>query len=641
MVKFWSLCLVLSTLGLLGSALTPSSFLSALDKQRLNKVFADSLASENTNSLAYAVLGFKALGETVPNSGSVCKKIQQIASSADASGGVSTAYHLAAAAKALEPACKVALNDKLTQAVKTALSSDGSVGNLYYATLAQVSLGQAVDKAALAKVLAAALKKDDSVTNLGYSFNLAADVLDAKDGAAIYDRIEDAIVQADEVDGKMLQFEGGLTVTHLVVTGAYKLSEKLGKTQAPVTKMQAVKFANYFLSRKSVQQSKPAFHLMEALTKLSGNKYHVPVTVTGAKATVSEATPSVQIRISDILGKALGKMDVTVESAMRTSDGETVLAKTKMTAVAADDGLYEVNMFKAEPGRGFYEMTVNAVPAKADDRMVGNVGALVGVKVVSTVTLDGVELSIGDADGSVAAKTQKVAYPNKATSALQADQHHKIGLKFAVKDKNDKIAVHQAFVSLINAGSGAEIVFVAEQSALSDDYAFELDLSAKAKEFAGSGSGKYQMRLIVGDAAIANPVSWHLADVELTFAEAGAAEAAQTDGAKPEIRHKFREPEKRPPAAVSNAFTVLCLVPFAVMFGAWAKLGVNVSGFPVSLTGLGFHLGLGAIFALYYFFWLNMSMFTTLKYLIMIGVVTFLCGNSMLSKIAEKRKAQQ
>ena len=102
--------------------------------------------------------------------------------------------------------CNEIIPSLTAQAVKTALSSDGSVGNLYYATLAQLSLGQAVDKAGLAKVLAAALKKDDSVTNLGYAFNLAADVLDAKDGgAAVYDRIEDAIVQADEVDGKMLQ----------------------------------------------------------------------------------------------------------------------------------------------------------------------------------------------------------------------------------------------------------------------------------------------------------------------------------------------------------------------------------------------------------------------------------------------------
>ena len=68
------------------------------------------------NSLAYAVLGFKALGEAVPNSEAVCKKLQEMSSSAEAaSGGVNTAYQLAAASKALQPACKVTLNEKLTQ----------------------------------------------------------------------------------------------------------------------------------------------------------------------------------------------------------------------------------------------------------------------------------------------------------------------------------------------------------------------------------------------------------------------------------------------------------------------------------------------------------------------------------------------
>lgn len=32
-------------------------------------------------------------------------------------------------------------------------------------------------------------------------------------GSFAFERIEDAIVQADEVDGKFLQFEGGLSVT--------------------------------------------------------------------------------------------------------------------------------------------------------------------------------------------------------------------------------------------------------------------------------------------------------------------------------------------------------------------------------------------------------------------------------------------
>ena len=33
------------------------------------------------------------------------------------------------------------------------------------------------------------------------------------DGSFAFDRIEDAVVQADEVDGKYLQFEGGLSIT--------------------------------------------------------------------------------------------------------------------------------------------------------------------------------------------------------------------------------------------------------------------------------------------------------------------------------------------------------------------------------------------------------------------------------------------
>ena len=49
------------------------------------------------------------------------------------------------------------------------------------------------------------------IYSLGYSFHIAADLGPA--GAFAYERIEDAIVQADETDGRFLQFEGGLSVT--------------------------------------------------------------------------------------------------------------------------------------------------------------------------------------------------------------------------------------------------------------------------------------------------------------------------------------------------------------------------------------------------------------------------------------------
>lgn len=331
-------------------------------------------------------------------------------------------------------------------------------------------------------------------------------------------------------------------------------------------------------------------------------------------------------------------MEVTIDSAMRQSDGAVIMAKSKMSLAAGGDGsTYEVNMLKAKPGRGFYELTVSAAPSKADERLVGNSGAALQVKSLGSVVITGAEIGIGDADQTTAPKMNGIDHPKKLSKALEADHHHKVIFKFSLEDKtsNEKIRVHQAFVRLSHAKSGSEIIFVAEPDS-NQVYKFDLDVSAKAKEFGGK-SGKYEIHLIVGDAVISNPVSWYLADLSLTFPESAAVDEPAPTGPKPEIRHLFREPEKRPSAFVSNLFTLLCLAPILVMLIFWLSVGVNMSSFPFSLPAIGFHLGLGAIFTLYYYFWLQLNMFTTMKYLIMVGVVTFLCGNKMLVKIAEKR----
>ena len=64
--------------------------------------------------------------------------------------------------------------------------------------------------------------------------------------------------------------------------------------------------------------------------------------------------------MSDLLGRALGKMDVTIESAMRAIDGLTIMSNTKMAESKNDHTIYEVDMMKAKPARGFYDLTVNA-----------------------------------------------------------------------------------------------------------------------------------------------------------------------------------------------------------------------------------------------------------------------------------------
>ena len=66
--------------------------------------------------------------------------------------------------------------------------------------------------------------------------------------------------------------------------------------------------------------------------------------------TVSESSPKVRVRISDLLGKSLGKMDVVIESAMRQTDGAVILANSKM-AQASEEGVYEIDMLAAKPGK--------------------------------------------------------------------------------------------------------------------------------------------------------------------------------------------------------------------------------------------------------------------------------------------------
>ena len=108
---------------------------------------------------------------------------------------------------------------------------------------------------------------------------------------------------------------------------------------------------------------------------------------------------------------------------------------------------------------------------------------------------------------------------------------------------------------------------------------------------------------------------------------------------KPEIKHVFKEPEKRPPTLVSTAFTMLCVLPLFVCFLIWMRLGVNISSLPFSIAAIGFYLGFASIFLLYGWFWLQLRMFDTIKYLIMLGVATFLCGNSLLRDVAQRRKS--
>lgn len=259
------------------------------------------------------------------------------------------------------------------------------------------------------------------------------------------------------------------------------------------------------------------------------------------------------------------------------------------------------------------------------------------------IAVEDVKFAIFERDLSQPKEYITAKLNEKIAKALQADQHRKIQLKFAVKDKKAATAmiVHQAFVALVHAESQREVIYVAEPDKTSKLYTFELDLKTHSKDFSGVG-GKYALRLILGDATVSNPVDWSIADISITVP---AVEAQPVPKSKqiiynklPEIQHQFRQPEAQPPVVVSTTFAALCAAPFLILLGLWLRIGLNFGNLRLSLWALGFHLGLGSIFSLYYLYWLQLNLFQTLQYLAIIGTATFVCGNRFLHAFSQEKK---
>ncbi|CAC5388107.1 SWP1 [Mytilus coruscus] len=601
-----------------GQALTPSTFLTTIDKARLKSVFEAAFPVNDVINAHYSILGLKMMNIPVPNSQEACKKVTSLV---DAKS-VSSLYHASGAAKALG-SCKV--NAANAQAfLGEAIKDTASVADIFSAFFALKNLGLSVDNTKVSKALAEALKKDDSPLSYGYAFLVSAEI--GGDVKKMFDSIEDIVAQADEVDEKYLQFEGGLYATALVIDAAYKLSETAKKAPT-IPEEKVLKFANYFLSRKHVHQTRSAYHLLSVVKTLTENKYHIPVAVTLASSVaVSQSMSTVQVRVSNLMGAPLGPLTVVADSAKHLRDDAIVLSKKPFSA--KDESLYEINFMESKPAPGFYRLTISATPKKADKRLLGTSGAYVEVKVTTQVSIENVEIGIADKDQTTASRTTKLQYPKKAANTFEADSHQKIIMKFQLKDKSSSksVSAHQTFVKLTNQNTNQEIIFVA-QTETSGGYKFDLDVGANAKEF-GQLSGKYGMELIVGDAVIENPFSWPLAD-ESQYAK------------KPEIKHVFREPEKRPPSVVSTVFTALVLLPLAILFICWMKIGANISNFPMSLSAVGFHVCLAGIFGLYYLYFTCLNMFDTVRYLGILAIPTFLFGNRLLSSIAAKRKGEK
>uniref|UniRef100_A0A7N6B978 Dolichyl-diphosphooligosaccharide--protein glycosyltransferase subunit 2 n=1 Tax=Anabas testudineus TaxID=64144 RepID=A0A7N6B978_ANATE len=602
-------------------ALTPAHHLSLSDVARLQDLLSQPFT--DLESAYYSVVGLTKLGASVPDHKEVC---QFLKSQLDPTS-VDSLFFAAETSQAIS-GCEIPVSNETRDILLAAVSEDSSMTQIHRAVSALSSLGLPLASQEVVGALIARINKEDNVVAITLALQTAARLSQQAELGGILEEIEDLTARLDDLGGIYLQFEEGLETTAMFVTAAYSLSDHVDM-EPPLKEDQVIQLVNSIFSKKSWDSLAEAFSVASAAAALSNNRFHVPVIVSvQGPATVSHSQPTLQLLVTDVMSQPLASANVLVESAYAVASKSTILSQAPFTL---NDGVFELNFMSARPASGYYQFTVAVT---GDSRLV------LKVKVSTEVAVTNMDLSVVDKDQSIGTKTTRVDYPSKAKSPFTADSHQNFAMSFQLVDVNTGVELtpHQTFVRLHNQKTGQEVVFVAEPDS-KNLYKFELDTAERKSEF-DSISGTYFLYLIVGDATLENPILWNVADVVLKFVDEEAPATIQPKTLyipKPEIKHLFREPEKKPPTVVSNTFTALILSPFLLLLILWFKLGANISNFSFSPSTILFHVGHAALLGLMYVYWTHLNMFQTLKYLAIIGGVTFLAGNRMLAQKAVKR----
>ncbi|XP_004535827.1 dolichyl-diphosphooligosaccharide--protein glycosyltransferase subunit 2 [Ceratitis capitata] len=604
-----------------------TGYLEEKDLNRLREVFADAISSNDLQAIYYSTLNIKIDDENY--SAELCSSLKALHEASKLNGYEKDFYYIGSSKNLV---CKNKLPEALLGSVYAVFNTElSSSQEIYYRVLTHKLLGVQINELTttkIAKTLQGLLKKDDSITSLGYAFNVAGELGTA--ASFVADRVEDAVVQADEVDGKMLQFEGGLSITALVVNGIFRVTD-IFKKPTPLNPVQAVKFASYFLNRRSVQSAKGAHVLIEALKTLSGAGNSAPICIQLiGNGQLQADDPVLNVVVVDLLGKPVTPSPKTVYGKIILKKDNAVLAeKVQLISKSSDKTVYNAQLSTYKPSRGVYFAEINV-----DNTFTQKLQ----FKVLGRVKVHSLEVGVTDSDSSSTVKKQSIIYPQTLKGTLKADGTQKLLLKSVLIDESTTkvITVQQAFVRLSNVQSNEEIIFVAEQDS-NKAYKFDMDVGLHGADFRYK-SGIYELHLIIGDASVSNSFQWHVANVELKFAhEPDTSKKQPIRSTLPEIEHMFRPPEKRPPRFVSDVFTGLCLTPLVLLLIFWSKLGINFSNFTFAPSTIGFHLGFGGILALFGVFWLYLNMFQTLRLLIPIAIFTFICGNRLLRHLHAQR----
>lgn len=539
--------------------------------------------------------------------------------------------------------CKYPVTSKDEDMISVNMENPSNVKDFFHAMNLEILLQNGFDGQVVIDTFGKLLEKDDSVLAVTLAMRAVTQLWVQNDqlnldSVAKHVDIADLFAQADAFDTE-LSFDGKFAVTSNFISAVFSWAEYTGKLE--LTDDQLIGFANFFVHNKP-QDNTDRFYAFEAVAIFIKNNYKTPCHVEwiSRKPFVSAKMPLVA-QILTITGEP-ADVQLSVKSMTHVTTNENFLTNSKFSLHAPDDegwmekdfsdnAMYKVvfeHQLPTDLVPGYYDVELEV---SGGNYITGNDSIRQRIKVPHNVALKNTRIAF--ASKSSVEKKWHTTIPEDG--AIGSDG--KISVEFEVVNDqtSESLDAHQAFVVFYNTLNDVEITFIAEKK--KSKYVASVDVSGNL-EF----GGKTEVKLIVGDALFHPSLKLHSFGKlqingipEPEFGDYNDRYLAKYDEPA-EIKHTFREPEARPPVMISFVFTGLCALPIVGLLVVWSRLGVNLGRMESSF--LPFHIAIASIFGLYFLYWLKLDMFTTLKYLSLLGSVTFILGNRVLSTLAGKPK---
>uniref|UniRef100_A0A0D3EXQ3 Dolichyl-diphosphooligosaccharide--protein glycosyltransferase subunit 2 n=1 Tax=Oryza barthii TaxID=65489 RepID=A0A0D3EXQ3_9ORYZ len=499
------------------------------------------------------------------------------------------------------------------------------------------------------EALSAVISLADSEVDSSMIAVVKNDIVKLFDTIKSYD---DGTFYFDEKHVDAAEYKGPITTSASVVRGVTSFAAVAsGKLNIPGEKILGL--AKFFLGIGLPGSAKDCFNQIEVFVPL--------VLSLPSKVFSLTSKDQLKVEVTTVFGSAAPPLRVNLVQVLG-SDSKVITTETKELQFDLDNNVHYLDIAPLKIDVGKYSLVFEISLQEQEHETIYATGGTdtEAIFVTGLIKVDKAEIGISDNDAGTVESVQKIDLQKDTSVSLSANHLQKLRLSFQLSTPLGKtFKPHQVFLKLKHDESKVEHLFVVPGSArqfkiVLVEYPIpQLDFLGLVEKFYYL-SGRYDLELAVGDAAMENSFLRALGHIELDLPEAPekapkppaqAVDPFSKFGPKKEISHIFRSPEKRPPKELSFVFTGLTLLPIVGFLIGLMRLGVNLKNFPslpapAAFASL-FHAGIGAVLLLYVLFWIKLDLFTTLKYLSFLGVFLVFVGHRALSYLSSTSAKQK